>query len=46
MVTGVLGVEGRGVAASMDYDACVLSFMSAGTMTSGNVGLTCAMFRR
>ena len=42
IVPAVLGVEGRGVAASMDYG--VLSFMSAGT--SGNVGLTCAVFRR
>ena len=36
-----------GVAASMDYDVCVLSFVSVETMTSGNVEiLTCrALFR-
>jgi len=35
------------VAASMDGDVCVLSLMSAETMTSGNVGIhtCCALFR-
>ena len=38
VLLAVLGAEVRGVAASIDYDVYVLSFVSAVTMTSGNVG--------
>lgn len=42
VVLAVLGVERRGVAATTDYEVCVLSLMSAETIASENVGiLTC-----
>ena len=41
VVLAVLGVEGRDVAASMDYDVLCLNFLSAKTMRSNNIGNSC-----